>query len=124
MSPTHGPFSLTESAFLLNARSHGIEGRNKVGRAVGQISAARDWRLMNVHGIRIFETGVTRGEEVNGNQVIVEENNNGVRILKIVTVGIFAESQKVNDVLLHFENGSGFPVNDRNARRSPGSVVR
>lgn len=118
-----GPLSLAESCFLLGTGPHRIKGRNEVRRTIGQVSAARHGRLVNVHRVRTFKTGKSGCQEVYGNQVIVEENDNGVRVLKIIAVWALAKSQKVDHVLFHFQNGRRFPMNDRNAGSSTGLVM-
>ena len=58
-----------------------VEGGYEVSWAVYQVSATSDRRLVEIHGIRVFETGVPRGLAVYGHQVVVKHGNYGLRLL-------------------------------------------
>ena len=58
-----------------------VECGYEVSWAVYQVSATGDGRLVEIHGIRVFETGVPRGLAVYGHQVVVKHGNNGLRLL-------------------------------------------
>lgn len=55
----NGPLFVAEAGPFLRGSSHRIEGRNDVGRAVGDVRAARNRRFVHVHRVRIFEGGKT-----------------------------------------------------------------
>ena len=58
-----------------------VEGGYEVSWAVYQVSATSDRRLVEIHGIRVLETGVPRGLAVYGHQVVVKHGNYGLRLL-------------------------------------------
>lgn len=42
--------------------SYGVKHGYDVGGTVGKVSRARDWRLMDVHGVGVLKDRKTKGE--------------------------------------------------------------
>lgn len=42
--------------------SYGVKHGYDVGGTVGKVSSARDWRLMDVHGVWVLKDRKTKGE--------------------------------------------------------------
>lgn len=61
LAAADGPLSLAEALAFLTPGPHAVEGRDEVSGAVGQVGAARDRGLVQVHGVRVLEARVALG---------------------------------------------------------------
>lgn len=83
LSPANGPLPLAEARVALSTDR--VEGRDEVPRTVGDVQAARDGRLVDIHRIRVLEARKARREQVDDHQVVLEQHDDGVRVLSFCT---------------------------------------
>lgn len=78
------PLPLAETDVALS--SDRIEGRYEITWAVGDVQATRDSRFVNVHWIRVFEARETRTEQVHNDQIVLKQDDDGVRVLVFCSI--------------------------------------
>lgn len=77
------PLPLAESGLLLGLGADGVEGGHEVARTIGEIRAAGDRRLVQVHRVGVLEAGEARRQQVDHHEVVLQHHQHRVRVLVV-----------------------------------------
>lgn len=79
------PLLLAETRLFLTLGADGVEGWHEITRTVGEVGAAGNRRLVQVHGVGILETGEARRQQVDHHEVVLQQHHHRVRVLEVCT---------------------------------------
>ena len=119
-----GPLAVAEAGRPVRLGADRVEGRNEVARTVGQVETTRNGRLVQVHRVRVLETGQARRQQVDDDQIVLQQHQDGRRILRLAGPRPLRQCHEVDDVVLHLQHGRVAAVHHRDRRRPSGTLLR